>query len=132
MTCPRCNGLGFITDMAVTYEHFPCLVCGVLVRRINERGKALIEQWEGYMPDLTEFEAGVASLVAMPTTDNAFAAMVSLASHIGLGAFKGSTVLKRHNAKNRIGAANAFLFAGKMPTTIRRREAERALYLSGD
>jgi lysozyme family protein len=28
MTCPTCHGSRFITDMAVTYEHFPCPDCG--------------------------------------------------------------------------------------------------------
>jgi lysozyme len=69
-----------------------------------------------------------------PTTQDQFDAMSSLAFNIGLTRFAGSTVLKRHKLGNRLGAANAFLMwklsNGKvLPGLVRRREAERRLYL---
>lgn len=84
--------------------------------------------------DLERFEAGVDRL-AGEATDNQFSAMVSLAFNIGLGAFERSTVLKRHKLGNHMGAANAFLLwnrgGGKiLKGLVRRREAERALYLT--
>ena len=88
--------------------------------------------------DIARFETGVTAMVSgVPTSENEFSAMVSLAFNIGLGAFATSTLLKRHKAGNKIGAANAFLMwnrAGKrvLPGLIRRREAERALYLGDD
>ena len=88
--------------------------------------------------DIARFETGVTAMVSgVPTSENEFSAMVSLAFNIGLGAFATSTLLKRHKAGNKIGAANAFLMwnrAGKrvLPGLIRRREAERALYLGDE
>ena len=86
--------------------------------------------------DLERFEAGVAELVGdAKTADDQAAAMISLAYNIGLANFAKSTVLKRHKLGNHMGAANAFLLwnraAGRvMRGLMRRREAERALYLS--
>ena len=85
--------------------------------------------------DLDRFEVGVAhALDGAATTDNQFAAMVSLAFNIGLGAFQRSTVLWQHKAGNRQRAAAAFLLWIKggghtLPGLVRRRAAERALYL---
>jgi lysozyme len=71
---------------------------------------------------------------SVPTSEDEFSAMVSLAFNVGLQAFATSTLLKRHKAGNKIGAANAFMswiFANKkkLPGLVRRREAERELYL---
>lgn len=69
------------------------------------------------------------------TSQNQFDAMSSLAFNIGLERFRNSTVLKRHKLGNKIGAGNAFLlwhFDNGNPVRglMRRREAERKLYLS--
>ena len=71
-----------------------------------------------------------------PTRQCEYDAMTSLAFNIGLERFRNSTVLKRHKLGNRPGAGNAFLLwkydNGKMiPGLLRRREAERKLYLEG-
>jgi lysozyme len=85
--------------------------------------------------DLARFETGVeAMLCGVPTTEDEFSAMVSLSFNIGLGAFATSTLLKRHKAGNKTGAANSFLswvFANKVKLKglVARREAERDLYL---
>jgi lysozyme len=85
--------------------------------------------------DLARFEAGVTAMIGnVPTSEDEFSAMVSLAFNVGLQAFATSTLLKRHKAGNKMGAANAFLswvFANKKRLTglVRRREAERELYL---
>jgi lysozyme len=94
----------------------------------KEEAEALLRK------DLRRFENGVEALMG-PATDNQFSACVSLAFNIGLGAFAGSTVLKRHRLGNKIGAANAFLMWNKSRGNIlkglmRRREAERKLYMS--
>jgi lysozyme len=73
-------------------------------------------------------------LKGAPTNDNQFAAMTSLAFNIGLTKFAGSTVLKRHKLGNYMGAANAFPMWNRaggriLKGLIRRREAERKLYL---
>lgn len=88
--------------------------------------------------DLARFERGVEVMTeGVPTNDNQFSALVSLAFNIGLGKFATSTVLKRHKLGNKIGAANAFLMWNRaggqiLKGLIRRREAERKLYLSGE
>jgi lysozyme len=93
----------------------------------EEEAEALLRK------DLARFENGV-SVLAGVSSDSQFAAMVSLAFNIGLSAFAGSTVLKRHKLGNRMGAANAFMMWNKakgqiLKGLIRRREAERKLYL---
>ena len=88
--------------------------------------------------DLARFERGVEKAVGdAPTSSNEFSAFVSLAYNIGLGAFTGSTALKRHRHGNKIGAGNAILWFNKaggkiLKGLVRRREAERALYLMPD
>lgn len=93
------------------------------------------------LSDLSRFENGVeAMLTGYQATDGEFSAMVSLSFNIGLANLATSTLLKRHKLGNRIGAANAFLMWDKarnpatgqlrqLPGLIRRREAERKLYL---
>lgn len=67
-------------------------------------------------------------------TPNQFGAMLSLAYNIGTGAFRKSTCLRRFNAGDIEGAAEALTWfnkAGgkKLRGLVRRREAERALFM---
>ena len=85
--------------------------------------------------DLATFEAAVERAVKVPVNQNEFDALVSLAFNIGAGAFAKSTLVKKLNAGDRAGAANAFLSwnraAGKvMPGLTTRRKAERAQFLA--
>lgn len=77
----------------------------------------------------------------VPTTDSQFSAMVSLAFNIGTGAFKTSTLLRKHRARDYTGAADAFLLWDKahvngvlvvVAELLRRRGEERAMYRSAD
>lgn len=83
-----------------------------------------------------EFEPGVmAAIGGAPVTQAQFDAMVSLAWNIGVGGFAKSSVARLHRAGDYAGAADAFLkwnrAGGKLlEPLVRRREAERALYLS--
>ena len=84
--------------------------------------------------DLRRFEAAVND-AAPGATDNQFAAMVSLAFNIGEGAFRKSTVLRKHKAGEHMAAAEAFKLWNKgggkvLPGLVKRREAERSLFLS--
>jgi GH24 family phage-related lysozyme (muramidase) len=68
------------------------------------------------------------------TRENQFSAMVSFAFNVGLNAYRGSTLLRKHNAGDFAGAAAEFprwVYAGGevLPGLVRRREAERTLYL---
>jgi GH24 family phage-related lysozyme (muramidase) len=88
------------------------------------------------MYDLMWAEAHVTNDIgSAPTTANQFSAMVSFTFNEGVTAFAGSSVLRNHRAGNFQAAANAFLFwvlvDGKRSNGLtRRRNAERALYLS--
>jgi lysozyme len=84
--------------------------------------------------EIASFELGVNNMISAPTNDNQRSAMVSLAYNIGLGAFKKSTVLRKHNQRDYEGAAKAFLMWVKaggrvLKGLVRRRNAEMALYL---
>ena len=87
--------------------------------------------------DIAKFANGVEhALGGSPATAAQFAAMVSLAYNIGLGAFSKSTLLKRHKAKQYDAAAREFLRwnrgGGKVLAGLtRRREAEAGLYRKG-
>jgi Phage-related lysozyme (muraminidase) len=85
--------------------------------------------------DLNKFEHGVAALLTADASNAEFSAMVCLSYNIGLGNFGKSSVLRLHNQSDRKGAADAFLMwtkaGGKeLPGLVRRRAAERSLYLS--
>ncbi len=87
--------------------------------------------------DLGIFERGVQGALRVNTTSDQFSAMVSFAFNVGLGAYRDSTLLRKHNSGDFQGAANEFLrwvYAGGqvLPGLERRRQAERALYLSQD
>lgn len=93
--------------------------------------------------DLDHFAFHVEELLAgAPTTDNQFAAMVSLAYNIGIGrltptpkGFMSSAVLACHRRHDFDGAANSFKNWTKQAGVVlrglvRRRNAEAALYRS--
>jgi lysozyme len=86
--------------------------------------------------DLKRFEEGVTQLVRKSTLQREFDAMVCLAFNIGIGGFKGSTVLRMHNARRSYLAGLAFMrwvFGGGvvLPGLVRRRRSERYLYRKG-
>jgi lysozyme len=72
--------------------------------------------------------------VHVPLTQNQFDALVSFVFNLGVGNFRTSTLLKKLNAGDNDGAAQEFgrwIHAGgkALPGLVRRREAERALFL---
>lgn len=113
--------------LTIGYGHTgPDVVAGK--RITQEQADALLAY------DIRTFEDGVRAASA-PCPENQIGAMVSLAYNIGLGAFRGSTVLRRHNSQDFRGAADAFLMWNKaggreLTGLTRRRHEERALYLS--
>lgn len=85
--------------------------------------------------DLARFAAGVERLVQVDLTDNQFAAIVSFAFNVGLGALRDSTLLRKLNAGDYAGAADQLPRWSKgggrvLPGLVRRRAAERELFLS--
>lgn len=85
--------------------------------------------------DVIRFAAKVDALVAggAATSQNEFDALTSFAYNLGAGALKSSTLLKKHRAGNKAGAAGEFLRWDKaaghtMAGLTRRRHAESDLY----
>jgi lysozyme len=96
------------------------------------------EQAEEYLrSDLRDFEREVERMVLVPLNSNQFAALVSFAYNLGAEALRKSTLLRLLNAHNYAGAAEQFArwtyAAGKqLPGLVRRRAAERALFIQTD
>ena len=81
------------------------------------------------------FEEGVDRAVKVPLTNNQFLALVSFAFNVGLGAFRGSTLLRVLNRGNYQEAANQLLRwdranGRRLAGLTRRRKAERSPFLS--
>lgn len=90
--------------------------------------------------DVALCERKIGALVTVPVNTNEFSAMVSLCYNLGWQSFGASSIVKRLNAGDRQGAADAFLFYDKatvngekqtLPRLHARREKERALFLQG-
>jgi lysozyme len=85
-----------------------------------------------------EFEAGVLKHIGdAPTTENQFAAMVSLAYNIGIGGFRRSSVARHHINGDYEAAAEAFHMWNQgggrvLPGLVRRRKEEAALYSAAE
>lgn len=93
-------------------------------------------QATGYLEAaVSKFAHNVTKSLKRPANDNEFGAMVSLAYNIGPSAFARSSVLRKFNAGDKAGAADAFLLWDKAGGKVlkglqRRRKAERDLFLS--
>ena len=90
------------------------------------------------LADTKEAEEAVRRLIAAPINENEFSALVSLAYNMGPASFAKTQVVKRLNAGDRAGAADAFrhLVAADingqrvaLDALKRRRVRERALFL---
>lgn len=84
--------------------------------------------------DLEKFERGVATLVKVTISDNAYAALVCFSYNLGLNALAQSTLLKKLNSGDRT-VADEFgrwtKAGGKvLPGLVKRREAEKHLFLT--
>ena len=103
--------------------------------KVKKGDKCILEQAKEYFAhDLKSFEKTVNDSIKVPLSQNQFDALVSLTYNIGSTAFKNSTLLKKLNAKDYAGAADQFLRWNKgggkvLKGLVRRREAERALFL---
>lgn len=87
--------------------------------------------------DLGIFERGVQNAVLVPLNGNQFSALVSFAFNVGVGALERSTLLAVLNERDYAGAADQLLRwvtdgVRPLPGLVRRRDAERALFLGQD
>lgn len=103
--------------------------------KVKQGDTCTLDQAKSYFKqDLAKFEKTVNDSVKVALTQNQFDALVSLTYNIGSSAFKSSTLLKKLNKGEYQGAADQFpawkTAKGKvLPGLVRRREAERALFL---
>jgi len=81
--------------------------------------------------DLRWCDEAVANSVRVPLTQPQYDALYSLCFNIGETQFKKSTVVKRLNANDYTGAADAILMWNKPAVLENRRKRERALFLTG-
>lgn len=89
--------------------------------------------------DLQSFEEAVNRLVTVPLTQNQYDSLVSFSYNVGVGALSGSTLLKKLNVGDYVGAAESFLSWNKgringklveIKGLTRRRQAEKELFLT--
>lgn len=75
--------------------------------------------------DLVKFETAVAGALKVPVADHEFDALVSLAFNVGGRGVARSTIVRKLNAGDRAGAADAFLMWRIPAEILSRRRAER-------
>lgn len=85
--------------------------------------------------DLLDAGRDVTLAVSVPINDKQFGALVSFTFNLGAGNLRSSTLLRKLNQGDYAGAANEFprwVRAGGqvLPGLVKRREAERTLFLS--
>ena len=100
------------------------------------------QQAEGFLSfEMSKKSAAITPCLRRKATLHQGAAMLSLTYNIGTGAFKGSTVLRKFNAGDIPGSADAFLMWDKatvdghlvvVPGLHKRRVQERAIFLTAD
>lgn len=112
--------------------------------RVKEGDECTQEQADAWVDGEVAWRVSAvnAACKVKPTPDQLLA-MVSLVYNIGLGAFRTSTLLKRHNAGLFVEAGNQFRRWNKdrhpvtkqlreVPGLTKRREMERAIYLRAE
>lgn len=106
-------------------------------QKVQMGDKITKEQASEYlMHEVQGFVTSVKKLVKVPISNNAFCALVSFCYNLGAGALGGSTLLKKLNGGESMesvaGEFGKWVYAGGqvLPGLVRRREAERKLFLS--
>ena len=105
-------------------------------RAVTSSDPNITEQSAGalVLATLGAYESAVNDSVNVPLSQNEFDALVDFAYNVGAGNLRTSTLLKKLNSGDRAGAADEFLKWNKgggkvLPGLVRRREAERKLFL---
>lgn len=116
--------------MTIGFGH--CLKAG---ETFPIKGVTESEATELLCKDLEDFESRVLDMVKVPLTQGQFDSLVSFIYNCGPGALQKSTLLRLLNSGNYDQAADEFCrwnrAAGKvLPGLVKRREAERTLFLS--
>jgi lysozyme len=110
-------------------------ICFGETKGVKMGDKATLEQCKGMLMDsLYEAHESVSKCVKVPMTDSREAALVSFTYNIGGGAFCKSTLVRKLNSGDVIGACNELPRWNKasgivLPGLTKRREEERKLCL---
>jgi lysozyme len=89
------------------------------------------EAEEIFRRDSQRFRNEVINLVTVPVEQHQFDALASFVFNIGSHGFKRSTVLRKLNARDYAGAADAFLMWNKPPQIMSRRRGEYYQFKDG-
>lgn len=94
-----------------------------------------------FAQDLIQHEQAVTRALTEPPTQAQFDALVSFSYNVGTAGMAGSTVVRRHNARDFLGAASSFDLWRKSrgkdgaltvnPVLVARRDLEEQLYATG-
>lgn len=87
---------------------------------------------ELFAKDIKQYEKTVNDAVKVPLTQNQFDACVSICYNIGQKGFAGSTIVKRLNAGDVHGAADAIMMWNKPTAILSRRHSEQVQFLTED
>lgn len=122
--CPA--GIWTIGYGATRYEDGSKVKEGDLITK--ERAEELLKNL------MSKFEKSVKRLVQVQLNDNQFSALVDFSYNVGTGNFANSTLLRKLNAGDTIGASKEFerwVYSKgvKLPGLVKRRKAERKLFL---
>jgi lysozyme len=82
------------------------------------------QAWEIFRRDVQTFRTQLHGAIKVPVEQHQFDALASFIYNIGPGGFKGSTALKRLNAGDYAGCAQAMLMWNKPPEVMSRRRGE--------
>ncbi|GJE00645.1 lysozyme [Methylobacterium isbiliense] len=83
-----------------------------------------------FADDLASHALPILSCIKVPVADHEQDALISIAFNIGVAGFRGSTFLKRLNAGDRKGCAEAIMMWTKNRELVSRRTAERDQFLT--
>lgn len=89
------------------------------------------EAWDIFKRDVVQYENAVLKSCKLPLTQYSFDSWTSMCYNIGTGGFSGSTAVKRFNAGDFSGAADAMLMWNKPSEIISRRQGEYVQFKFG-
>jgi lysozyme len=121
---------------------FPTIGYGHLLSRVKWEALSKYhaitreEASEFLRSDILKAARGVRKLISAPLTDEQFAALIDFSFNVGTGNLEISTLRRLVNRQEYEAAAEQFprwVYAAgvKLPGLVRRRAAERALFLAG-
>lgn len=104
-------------------------------RALKNTGISMAQAKDNLAEDIRIRADKMLKYIKVPVHDYQFDALVSFTFNVGVGAFSGSTLLKKLNRKDYAGAANEFgkwvwSKKKKLPGLVRRREAEKNMFLN--